>query len=429
MAKKILMLDNKVVTTSGGAITFDVKNEQEKTVDLSMASGNQVISPDSEKVLSKVTVNKPTTLIPANIKKDVNIGGVVGTLESSGGGGDTSETWVLNDPITNNITDAVASLATPEFTVEGISYTGFAIQRVRLDLYFNYVNSNTSTQAMYLGLADVGYSFIRWNNQAYRKLTFATPPTGELLTWLQANGVKQEKNLAIQPFAIQRVRLDLYFNYVNSNTSTQAMYLGLADVGYSFIRWNNQAYRKLTFATPPTGELLTWLQANGVKQEKNLAIQPSKSLTITSNGTTTITPDAPYDGMGQVEVTVNAGGSAGYKVTFPATATNWSKLGTSCLIYADGTTSTHTDYSTLAGKTFESVVAMVFGKNGRIYYQLKATLSSGAIILYSQSLVPLMVSVTFAPDTTPTPMGTAINFNWIPIADTVISAIEAYNTD
>lgn len=30
--------------------------------------------------------------------------------------------------------------------------------------------------------------------------------------------------------------------------------------------WTNEAYRKITFATPPTGDLLTWLQANGVKQ-------------------------------------------------------------------------------------------------------------------------------------------------------------------
>ena len=82
MAKKILMSGNKVITTSGRAITFDVKDEQEKIVDLSMASGDQIISPDREKVLSKITVNKPSTLIPDNIKKDVNIGGVVGTLES-----------------------------------------------------------------------------------------------------------------------------------------------------------------------------------------------------------------------------------------------------------------------------------------------------------------------------------------------------------
>ena len=76
------MSGNKVITTSGGAITIDVKDEQEKIVDLSMASGDQVISPDREKVLSKITVNKPSTLIPNNIKKDVNIGGVVGTLEN-----------------------------------------------------------------------------------------------------------------------------------------------------------------------------------------------------------------------------------------------------------------------------------------------------------------------------------------------------------
>lgn len=60
------------------------KTEQTKTVDLSMASGNQTVTPDSGKVLNKVIVNKPSTLIPDNIKKDVNIGGVVGTLESGG---------------------------------------------------------------------------------------------------------------------------------------------------------------------------------------------------------------------------------------------------------------------------------------------------------------------------------------------------------
>lgn len=56
---------------------------QEKTVDLDMANGNQVITPDDGYLLTKGTVVKPDTLVPANIKKDVNIGGVVGEMESA----------------------------------------------------------------------------------------------------------------------------------------------------------------------------------------------------------------------------------------------------------------------------------------------------------------------------------------------------------
>lgn len=57
------------------------KEEQEKTAALAMATGDQSVTPDTGKVLSKVTITKPATLVAANIKKDVNIGGVVGTLE------------------------------------------------------------------------------------------------------------------------------------------------------------------------------------------------------------------------------------------------------------------------------------------------------------------------------------------------------------
>lgn len=76
--------------------------------------------------------------------------------------------------------------------------------------------------------------------------------------------------------------------------------------------WLVPAYRKLIFDTPPTGDLLTWLQANGVKQTANLAVQPSKSVSITSNGTTTVTPDAPFDGVASVAVTTNVAGVQWY---------------------------------------------------------------------------------------------------------------------
>lgn len=43
----------------------------------------------------------------------------------------------------------------------------------------------------------------------------------------------------------------------------------ISEAGYQSVfvgSWLDQAYRTITFLEPPTGELLTWLQNNGVKQ-------------------------------------------------------------------------------------------------------------------------------------------------------------------
>lgn len=81
---KILSKNGKPIAFNGMVIPTPPENLQAKTVDLSMASGDQVITPDEGYSLSEVTVTKPATLIPENIKKDVDIGGVVGTMEGGG---------------------------------------------------------------------------------------------------------------------------------------------------------------------------------------------------------------------------------------------------------------------------------------------------------------------------------------------------------
>lgn len=88
----------------------------------------------------------------------------------------------------------------------------------------------------------------------------------------------------------------------------------------AFDKWTSEAYRKLTFNAPPTGNLLTWLQANGVKQPANLAVQPSKDVTITSNGTIGITPDVPYNVLEHASVTVNVPSSGVASTTVKITA-------------------------------------------------------------------------------------------------------------
>ena len=42
--------------------------------------------------------------------------------------------------------------------------------------------------------------------------------------------------------------------------------IGSTDVYYSTTGWANNGYRTITFSEPPTGDLLTWLQANAVQQ-------------------------------------------------------------------------------------------------------------------------------------------------------------------
>lgn len=69
--------------------------------------------------------------------------------------------------------------------------------------------------------------------------------------------------------------------------------------------WPNSAYKKLTFDTRPTGALLTWLQSNATKQTSGVSVQPSKSVSITQNGTTIVTPDTGYDALGKVDVSVD----------------------------------------------------------------------------------------------------------------------------
>ena len=76
--------------TFGGEVPLDAEMGQvmevlateERTVELSMPSGNQVILPTSGKGMRKVTIQKPDTLLSENIKKDVVIGGVTGGLEA-----------------------------------------------------------------------------------------------------------------------------------------------------------------------------------------------------------------------------------------------------------------------------------------------------------------------------------------------------------
>ena len=159
----------------------------------------------------------------------------------------------------------------------------------------------------------------------------------------------------------------------------------------------------------------------------------SKSVTYTSNGANTITPDEGYDGLSSVDVTVNVsgggGGGAGFKVTFPATATNLNFATNADLLLSDGTVKSFSSYSEVSGKTIENVVG-IHCVGTMISYVLTMTLSEGSL---AQCTIGSKQSVTYRITTSNHTTMAFYNAGdktfWWPLADTVISAIEMYNTD
>ena len=73
-----------VPSPEGEKLPFTYGAAAQKEVELDMAEGDQVLEADEGTVLTAVTVKKPETLVPENIRADVKIAGIEGTYTGSG---------------------------------------------------------------------------------------------------------------------------------------------------------------------------------------------------------------------------------------------------------------------------------------------------------------------------------------------------------
>ena len=163
--------------------------------------------------------------------------------------------------------------------------------------------------------------------------------------------------------------------------------------------------RKITFNEPAEGGLLTWLEGNGAKQSSDVVVQDTKALTIESDGTVSVTPDAPYDALKKVDVTVD---TATNIITFEYTPTkNTFEISHDALVRAGIDTE---------DKFFKIIGISIFPKSGNadwFYVSYGGTLNktnfmsqltyahsipnSGNLVFYNQSgSLPYMIALQAA---------------------------------
>lgn len=96
-----------------------------------------------------------------------------------------AETWLLNSSI-GSINSVDVNIT---FTSNNTSFSRFHFLGSHESSYY-YLYYDTT-------LAYDTDDYGTYTNQAYRTITFDTAPTGDLLTWLQANGTKQSNKLSV----------------------------------------------------------------------------------------------------------------------------------------------------------------------------------------------------------------------------------------
>lgn len=182
-------------TTSGENLETAAIDGTTYIFDVVLASGyviDTVTLSESDEQLGKLTGKTDTTFSIL-----AGAGGINQTITITSKAATTSgETWVLNEtPAQSKIYYYFDSSYNADNPV--VSFEAAFVSNNQ-----NFVKITGTSVAPDPGIDETMCIAARtktdgWTNEAYRTITFATAPTGDLLTWLQANGTKQTSTTTI----------------------------------------------------------------------------------------------------------------------------------------------------------------------------------------------------------------------------------------
>lgn len=210
----------------------------------------------------------------------------------------TSETWMLNTQPTFGAKSWSYDI---NFTSNGNSYSKFNYYFLNpLETYLRYDTTN---------VFDINGA--SWIDENYRIVTFETAPTGDLLTWLEANGIKRGEDITL-PDVVNMTNLeDITYTSSNfkgnptfSSTLNNARVINVGVKGY---------------------ELLS--KANNTSVETSLADLVSPfGITETNKGTAFISSNWCLDIIFEYRLTDENGNNGGTLINWSAKTTSITDL-------------------------------------------------------------------------------------------------------
>lgn len=98
-------------TTDGNRVQYHEGVRVTKSVDVDFSQGDQVISIPEKNIVTEITIEKPDDLLPENIRENINIGGVVGTLKETSSPEGPGGTETLDSFIDGSATEVITNAA------------------------------------------------------------------------------------------------------------------------------------------------------------------------------------------------------------------------------------------------------------------------------------------------------------------------------